>query len=329
MSHTMPIERVEFLLEGLDQSQSQGVEIGPYFNPLAPKAKNWRTTVIDYAPAEVLKDNFNSMMEISGRDDIAPMKSDIEEVDIVWAGGSLEKLLEEHKITGQMDYFLSSHNIEHSIDLIDYLRGASSALKEGGTMAMAIPDLRFSFDFFRNPTTLGDALLARQLDGHIHPPAMRLDHHLNALLSEGQGAWITSQPLKDPSFNYDPNTVYAEYQSCIGLSNPTYKDCHRWVFVPASFELLLFDLRWTGLCNLKIDSLVAAEQGVMGSEFLVRLSKTPAQAFHGAEIQARRLELQWKVQAQLATRLFHPLFRSACSAAGLSPEPTPATDSGT
>jgi hypothetical protein len=291
------------------------VEIGPYYNPLTPKAEDWRTTVIDYAPANVLRDNFQAMVSRSGRDDIATMVSNIEDVDIVWAGGSLEELFAKHQINGQMDYFLSSHNIEHTLDVIDYLRGASACLKEGGWVAMAVPDLRYTFDFFRNPTTLSDALLARQLGNRIHPAAMRLDVELNSLTNDGEGAWLTSRPLGNLSFDRDPNTAYHDYTLAINDSNPDYKDCHRWVFTPASFELLLFDLRWTGICNLKIETMMAAEQGVLGSEFLVRLTKVRAQAFHGSEIKARRLELQMKIQTQLASRQVHPLFRSAGSAA--------------
>lgn len=306
----MAIDRLQFLLHGLQKDHFKGIEIGAYYNPLAPKAKNWHTLVIDYAAKPVLIENFHRKIDESGRNDIADMVSNIEDVDIVWAGGSLEELFRNQSINGQMDYFLSSHNIEHSIDVIDYLRGASACLKPDGWIAMAIPDLRFTFDFFRNPTTFGDALLARQLGNRLHPPAMLLDNDLNYLLSDGQSCWITSQPLGRLSFHDDPNTVYHNYSLAIGSSTADYKDCHRWVFTPASFELLLFDLHWTGLCNLKIDSLVAAEQGVLGSEFLVRLSNTPAHAFSGDEIKARRLALQLKNQAQLAGRVQHPLFRS-------------------
>ena len=46
----MAIDRLQFLLDGLQKEQFKGIEIGAYYNPLAPKDKNWHTLVIDYAP---------------------------------------------------------------------------------------------------------------------------------------------------------------------------------------------------------------------------------------------------------------------------------------
>lgn len=307
------INRNDFLLDSLDKSNVKGVEIGAYHNPIAPKASGWQTTIIDYADAEVLRQNFANLVASSGRNDISDMINNIEDVDIVWRGQGLVELAQESGLAGQMDYFISSHNIEHVIDIVDYLNGASSFLTSGGFVAMAIPDLRFTFDFLRWPSTFSDALLSCGCPAKTHKPAHWLDHALNSVANDSVGCWTTTTPINILTFDRDPQQVLKQYLDMNGEPAAEYFDCHRWVFVPASFELLVFDLHWSGMCDLKIDHIVGAEQGVLGSEFLVRLSRNVGDYLTSAEIMAKRMDLQLQIKRQMNTALLSPSFRPSPS----------------
>ncbi|MEB3265972.1 MAG: hypothetical protein VKN13_05085 [Cyanobacteriota bacterium] len=290
-------------MEGISKDNSRGIEIGPWTNPVAPRSQGWQTLIVDYTDAESLRDNARKHAGTVHQD----MIDNIEEVDIVWQGGSLRELLLSKDI-GNLDYFVSSHNIEHSVDIVDHLQAAEVALAQRGVMSLAVPDMRYTFDLLRSPTTVADALRVHRYGLRVHEPEYFLDQQLNSILNQGHPCWTTRTSLQEITLTVDPLSTWNEYSRMLGESD--YQDCHRWCFVPASFELLLYDLRWMGLVNLRITSMRSAETGILGSEFLVQLKK--AKNFQdkappsSERIKKKRLALQFKVMQQLADRLRIP-----------------------
>ncbi len=295
--------RIELIMSGVEKQNTRGIEIGPSMNPLAPKREGWNTIIVDFADTETLR----SIARERTYPNNPQLADAIEEVDLVWQGGSLKSALEAHNLS-QLDFFVSSHNIEHSVDIIDHLQAAENVIHADGVIAMAIPDMRYTFDFFRNPITVAEALRVHRLKPKYHESEYLLDQQINALLNNSQGCWTTHTALQDLSLGSDPMAAWNQY-----VQPPTpasYNDCHRWCFVPASFELLIFDLNWMGLLNLCISRLSTAESGVLGSEFIVQLKKTNNDASASGrtwqEINKKRLGLQLKVLQQLSERLRIP-----------------------
>jgi hypothetical protein len=298
------LNRQAALLENIHKGNSVGVEVGPLHNPLAPKKDGWKTTVVDWADRDELVKYYKQ----NNPPENHRLIESIEDVDIVWKSGSLGELLCAHRIEEQ-DYFVSSHNIEHTRDIIDYLRSASSVLKLEGIVAMAIPDLRFCFDYFRCPSSISDALRVFRTPGDKHEPTAVLDARLNACVDSGAGAWITTSQVKRLEFSRDPIKIWDQYSQSLIEPDGCYVDCHRWCFTPASFELLIFDMNWTGMCDLQLSKIQTAETGVLGSEFFVQLTKNRiATAKSSDEIKAQRLKLQLEIIKQLAERTINPLF---------------------
>jgi 2-polyprenyl-3-methyl-5-hydroxy-6-metoxy-1,4-benzoquinol methylase len=64
--------------------------------------------------------------------------SNIEDVDRVWKGEPLETLL--HDKLDTFDAIIASHVIEHLFDPIGFFNSAWRLLKEGGRIALAVPD---------------------------------------------------------------------------------------------------------------------------------------------------------------------------------------------
>ena len=123
------MERAQQLLRSLGKD-ARIIEIGPGSRPIAPKRDGWNTLIIDRASRdELIKNDQDRTIDR------------IEEVDIVWTGGSLADTVpvERH---GTFDAFIASHVIEHSADIVTFLRAAEALLRPDGVVILAVTDKR-------------------------------------------------------------------------------------------------------------------------------------------------------------------------------------------
>src|SRR4051812_34825559 len=88
------------------------IEIGPSFNPLAPKAAGWDTRTLDHLTREGLVAKYTGHPGVD--------VSRIEDVDYVWSCGLLSDAVPQ-AMHGTFDAFIASHVIEHTPDLIAFL----------------------------------------------------------------------------------------------------------------------------------------------------------------------------------------------------------------
>src|SRR5215469_676178 len=103
--------RNEILLGPIDRSM-QVIEVGPSFNPVAPKADGWNVRSIDHLPREALIEKYRAHAGVD--------VSRIENVDFVWTGGNLSSAVPE-TLHGSFDALIASHVIEHTPDLLAFL----------------------------------------------------------------------------------------------------------------------------------------------------------------------------------------------------------------
>src|SRR5580693_778039 len=128
--------REEKVLSNIDKTKP-GVEIGPSHAPLAPKKQGFNVHIIDHLNKEQLIQQYRAH-NIN--------VDNIEEVDFIWNGQSYAEL------TGKKNYYdwiIASHLIEHTPDLITFLKQCDEILTENGILSLVIPDIRYHFDFFR------------------------------------------------------------------------------------------------------------------------------------------------------------------------------------
>src|SRR6478735_6926377 len=96
------LDRNARLLEGVARDAAL-MEIGPSFNPVAPKAEGWQVTIVDHA----------SQAELVAKYAGGAVETDrIEPVDVVWAGGPLHEAVpvERH---GSYAALIACHVVEH------------------------------------------------------------------------------------------------------------------------------------------------------------------------------------------------------------------------
>jgi len=227
------------------------LEIGPSYNPIVPKSDGFDTTVMDHADTQAIVEKYQAW----GVD-----TSKIEEVDFV---GTDVGYFAKNQI--KFDLIVASHLIEHTGDIIGFLKDCEAALNEGGTIALIVPDKRYCFDKFRPLSSTGTAIDAHLYQRKRHVGAI-FDVYANFVRNKGEMAWSRGEP-ENLDFLHVPSQAVDALKNALNTSE--YLDAHEWVFVPSSFRLLIQDL------NIANYISVAEEQfySTVGFEFLSMLRK--------------------------------------------------------
>ena len=141
-SHLSRFDKVMTLVD----KNGLGLEIGPSFNPLAPKSQGFNVHILDHVSTEELRAKYQGH---------TTTLDNIEEVDYVWHGEPLHELIGHEQC---YDWIIASHVIEHTPDLISFLAECERLLKPTGMLSLAIPDKRYCFDYFHGTTSTGEFL---------------------------------------------------------------------------------------------------------------------------------------------------------------------------
>lgn len=262
------MDRRERILEHIRPGM-KGIEIGPYFAPLLPKAEGWDVLVLDVQDADRLRQR-------AARDPaIPPATIDrIEAVDLLGPAQRMAELAEAAgHAPGSFDFVVSSHNFEHLPDPLRFLQAVETVLKPCGVLSMAVPDKRFCFDMLRPRSTLG-AILDAYFERREQPG---LRQHFEALvdfvaLVPGEHAPLSSEDaLRGGQVREILQEQLARWQERIEAGGMPYRDAHCWTFTPASAELILRDLHFLELTRLEL--LSCSEP--YGHEFYLHLRQAP------------------------------------------------------
>ena len=260
VSHNVQPNRTELtrkdLLFSLFDATGLGLEIGPSFNPLVPKAGGYKVEILDHLSAANLREKYKSAPNVD--------LSKIEEVDYVSDGGSILKLIGKYQ---HYDYIIASHVIEHTTDLLGFISDCEQLLNDKGVLVLAVPDKRFAFDCLRSYSTTGQILQAHLEKRQRHTPGQVFDEVAYNCLRDGEIAWKNgdSGPLSFFRQLSDAKAVFEGLQQ-----NDIFYDIHAWQFTPASFRLVMNDLFEIGAICLRENSF----HETVGHEFFISLSKS-------------------------------------------------------
>ena len=131
--------RNEKLLAQVDTTKP-GLEIGPSHSPVAPKSAGLTVRILDTLSQEGLIKKYQPQGIDTTR---------IEEVDYVWQGERYADLVGPSRF----GWIIASHVVEHTQDLVGFLRDCSEILEADGILSLAVPDKRFCFDRTVPPCT--------------------------------------------------------------------------------------------------------------------------------------------------------------------------------
>lgn len=279
------MDRREQILKHVAKDK-KGLEIGPWFAPLAPKREGYDCLSLDVFDAATLR-------EKAEQDPNIPKSSIplIEEVDILGTATDLEEAIAARDAAGTFDYIISSHNFEHLPNPIKFLRGCERALKPGGYLSMAVPDKRACFDYFRPISTLG-ALIEAYLEKRDRPTLIQvfdhMTHHARYRLDEQE---LGGFPIElDPRKIIPIDGLKAAYDSLLAgveSRDDAYHDAHCWVFTPTSFNLTILDLGFIGLSHFSVEEISESN----GNEFYVHLRNQGAATLEESDFFGARRKL--------------------------------------
>jgi SAM-dependent methyltransferase len=314
--------RAEILLAPLSPN-AHIIEIGPSYNPIAPKTAGWKTKTLDHTTREALIAHYRGQPGVD--------VSRIEEVDFIWTSGCLTDAI-PNALHATFDAFIASHVIEHAPDFIGFLEAAALLLKPEGVVVLAVPDKRYCFDYFQPLTTTGQLLAAHAERRSRHTRRIAFDHVAYAVRSGGLGAW-GQQPMREMCFFHPIEEARKLFDSI--SANEKYVDLHAWRFTPASFELLLLELARMGETDWRVERITPPS----GCEFFAWLRRggaAMAASLTETEFAAKRLvllkqtlletkaQIDWLINGEPTLAGAAPAV--GATAASLSPDLTAATD---
>ena len=220
--------------------------------------KNWgfKVEIVDHASAAELRTKYAKEPNVDA--------SRIEEVDYIWDGRPLSEVVGKSK---QYDYIVASHVIEHTPDLLGFLKECDVMLKPTGALVLAVPDKRRCFDLFRPLTTTGDVLQAHFEKRNRHLPGTAFDHVAYFAAVNGAGGWAKGTNGK---VSLEHPLAFAKSVFDRSSNSDAYFDFHAWVFTPSSFRMIVRDLNEIGALH----PTEIVFQAMPGHEFIAILGRS-------------------------------------------------------
>lgn len=270
------MEPYRYLMRGLAEATDRILEIGPSYNPIVSKSQGYNVKIVDHCDKKTLVAKYEKFgVDTSQVEDVDYITTDISDI----------------QDKNSFDIIFASHLIEHTPNLIKFLRDATELLDANGKLVLLVPDRQATFDFFRPVSTPGAVIDAYELNRTKHIGTL-FDHYLYFSKSGDQLAWNPLTEEKLPELQHGNDEALEQY-SAVKEKNE-YVDAHSWVFTPESFELIINEINKLGLIELKIESLMPSQ----GFEFLCILTRT------SLRVPTSSLELIKKIQSNyLETRL--------------------------
>jgi hypothetical protein len=253
-------------------SQDQMIlEIGPLAFPSMNVGKP-NVHSVDYFSKEELRENY--------KNDPTVNIDNICDVTYIIKGST-----PYNKVIPQIfDICFSSHNIEHVPCIITFLNNISSILKSDSYFFLCIPDYRYCFDHFRNPSTIFDilnsfynkqdkptavsVLESRYLTCH-NDSVKHWDSFYNSFVNTFNGINEKNNFLYNQTKKIinEIESIKTEYEKC----KHVYTDAHCWKFTPFIFCNMIEILYETKYIHFKIERVYPTLKG--SNEFYVILKK--------------------------------------------------------
>jgi SAM-dependent methyltransferase len=281
------MDRIAKLLS-TSQRSSLIIEIGPCHAPIAPKAAGWNSFVVDHASQAELRAKYRGLgVNIDA----------IEPVDFVWTTGGLDEAVPA-AFHGSFDTVIASHVIEHVPDFIAFFDAAAKLLRPTGTVALAVPDKRFCFDFFQPMSSTGEVIDAHLTRLSRHRRSTVFNHFAYLVSADNAYAWGQHR-VHQFAFTHKLKDAAHELTKWSDDPAEPYKDYHAWRFTPASFELLFLELGLVGMLDWHVVGIHPTE----GSEFIALLQPGLPPFAAPETSDEQRMALLWRTLAETREQL--------------------------
>lgn len=228
------------------------LEFGPFDNPTFHRSHGDQVDYLDFSSADELRRlASNSPNRNPDRiDDVAFV------VKSKHFAASVDSLF---------DLAVANHVLEHVPDPITWFFNLKQVLRPDGHVFLALPDRRYTFDYFRPESTATALVEAYELDLERAPMwqvAEAVYYHSEVDVHD---RWRTgAEPVFSPRFSLEQAVEIARDKS------KTYSGVHCWVFTAESFERCVASLQTSGLFDFRIDSLKGPISGTREFHVVLR-----------------------------------------------------------
>jgi hypothetical protein len=251
------MDRVEKLLTGVDLKKARAMEIGALDKPVVPPTSPG-VFYVDFLDTDGLRHRY--------RDDPGVDVGKIVDVGGVWGAQTLAEAAGD---AAPVDVVVASHVLEHVPDLVTWLAEVESVLSESGSLRLALPDRRFTFDYLRKETEPACVLSAYLAKARVPQPRQVLDFALNMAEVDCGRAWSGTLDPGKLKHGYRPEDAFG---LAAAAAAGAYHDVHCWVFTPASFARLMAELGRLGCVRFACEQFHDTEPNTF--EFFVALRKS-------------------------------------------------------
>ena len=236
-----------------------GLEIGPLHHPFVKKDSTGKNIYYtDYRSSEELREANKDNPEVD--------VNDIVDIDFVWnPTKSLRECIPQDMM---FDYVAASQVVEHVPDTIGWIRQLFSVVKVNGVLSLGVPDCRYTFDAYRNTTTVAELLEAYIREEKI-PTVRQIYDNISLAIDDSREEVIdTSVPFAERKKLYTLKNAldFAEYS----YFHEEYLDAHCTVWTPESFAAVFNELNEIGLLNCKVEVVPVKDTG----SFVAYITKT-------------------------------------------------------
>lgn len=152
----------------------------------------------------------------------------------------------------KFDYIVSSHVLEHMPNPIDYLFDITTILNENGKVCLLLPDKEFTFDHYRENSSIADWFDVYKRGEENNIPRLFLDAELCKVNENDYIKYWNKTFSKYP--NHDISTVLEKYDDFINDFDNSNYDGHYWVFTDRSFLGILANLIRLNILPYKVVS---------------------------------------------------------------------------
>jgi len=238
-------DRHNRILNGLDIETMEGVEIGALCWPIVRKDEGL-ITYVDHVDTATLRKKYGSKPLV--------LPELMVDVDVALDGKTLAEAFVPAR---QFDYVLASHIVQHVPDLIEWLGELVPILKENGTVRLVVPDKRFTFDYRRRNTQLGDVMAAFVVAAKVPQPQQILDFLTNFRELTASDGWASRHSAENSRLS--PQNSEKWLSKAIEATTGIHHDVHCWAFTPESFAILFYEMALARLhsfeCHFFYDTL--------------------------------------------------------------------------
>ncbi len=227
---------------------ARGIELGPYFSPLAAKRDGYNCLYLDVFDTETIK------RRAAADPFLTPEQAaQVEPIDLVGDAMRIDELCRDAGETEPFDYIISANNFEHLPNPIGFLQACGRVLKTGGVLSIVVPDKSGCLDFYRPRTSL-TAWIEAFFEDRKRPTHAQIFEQVS-MIARGAGEEASAASF---SFVAERNLreAFDDWTRKRVENDETYFDVHCSAFTPNSFRLLLTDAYFLGLSPFIVEEVI-------------------------------------------------------------------------